>query len=93
MFLLSSFSSDKFIIYLIPCLKNTEFFGIFWLNISLFIANNFVCVIDIKPGYIIKIISLYIIHSLYYRIILTTSIEEDALADCYSVGIWDCIFL
>ena len=54
MFLLSSCSLNKFIIYPIPCLENTKYSGIFWPNISLFIASNSVCVINIKLSYIIK---------------------------------------
>ena len=53
--------------------------------------SNPVYIINIKPSYIIEIISLYIIYSSYYRILLTTSIKEEALADRYNVGIWDYI--
>jgi hypothetical protein len=38
-----------------------------------------------------EIISLYIIYSSHYRILLTTSVKEEALADRCGVGIWDCI--
>ena len=50
-------------------------------------ASDPVYIIDIKPGYIIEIISLYIIYSLYYRILLTTSIKEEVLVDYYNIGI------
>ena len=93
MFLLFSCRSNRFIIYPIPCLEDTRYSNISSLNINLFTANDPVYIINIKPGYIIEIISLYIIYSLYCKILLTTNIKENALADCCSIGIWDYISL
>ena len=40
-----------------------------------------------------SVVLYVIIYSLYYRILLTTSVKEEVLVDCYGVGIWDCISL
>ena len=75
------------IIYIILYLEDIKYSGISLLNISLSTISNLVYIINIKPGYIIEIISLYIIYSLYYIILLTTSVKEKALVNYYSIGI------